>query len=400
MKNKKILTIAICSLLQVGSSATAADSIVEAFSNGKADVSFRYRFEYVNQDGFDLNAKASTLKTRVNFKTETYHDFSFFIEADNVTEVFEDDYNSGSGNSPGNVDHPVIADPQGTEINQVWVKYDFSKGNSVKVGRQRILLDNQRFVGGVGWRQNEQTYDGISGSFKLGGSDLFVAYISNVNRIFGDDVAAGDHENSSALFNWSNKFEDFGTLTAYYYDIDNKDAAAFSTATIGIKFKGKVESFNYGIEYASQNDNANNPVDFSANYWRLDAGYKFEQVTAYGGYEVLEGDSNVAGSMFRTPLATLHAFNGWADKFLATPQDGLEDLFVGVKGKVDKFNWNLVYHDFVAQDSSRDLGSEIDFLVGMKVNKNVSLLAKAAFYYADEHATDTSKVWFMVTTNF
>lgn len=400
MKNKKLLTAAICSLLQVGQSANAADNFMDAFSNGSADLSFRYRFEFVDQDGLDENAKASTIRTRLNYKTEAYNGFTFFVEADNVTEAFADDYNAGAGNTPSRGAYPVVADPTGTEINQAWFNYDFSKGNGVKVGRQRIILDNQRFVGGVGWRQNEQTYDAISGSFKIGESKLFMSYIDNVNRIFGEDVAAGDHDGETFLVNWSNQINEVGKLTAYYYDINNKDAAAFSTATIGAKFTGNVEAFNYGIEFANQNDAHNNGVDFSANYWRLDGAYKMDNATVFGGYEVLEGDANKAGASFRTPLATLHAFNGWADKFLATPGDGLEDFFVGVQGAVSGFKWKAIYHDFSAQDGGRDFGDEIDFSVAKDLNKHTSVLVKAAFYNADNHATDTSKIWFMVTSKF
>jgi hypothetical protein len=400
MKNKKILAAAICGLLQAGSSIASSDNLMDAFSKGDANLSFRYRYEFVDQEGFDKNANASTLRTRLNYKTEAYKGLTFFVEADNITEIGADNFNAGAGNTPNRENYPVVADPQGTEINQAWFNYNFSEGNGVKVGRQRILLDNQRFVGGVGWRQNEQTYDAVSGSFNIGGSKLFVAYVDHVNRIFGQDVPAGDNDNNTILVNWSNKLEDIGKITAYYYDIDNSDVASFSTSTFGAKFAGNSGAFNYGVEFASQSDAHNNTVDYTANYWRLDAGYKMEKATVFGGYEVLEGDANKAGAAFRTPLATLHAFNGWADKFLGTPGDGIEDLFVGVKGKFAGNKWQAIYHNFKAQDSSRDLGGEFDVSIGHKVNKHVSLLLKGAFYNADTHATDTSKVWFMVSANF
>ncbi|HHL32451.1 MAG TPA: hypothetical protein ENJ41_07675, partial [Oceanospirillales bacterium] len=283
MKNKKLLAMTICGLLQAGSAATAADNLMDAFSNGDASLSFRYRYEFVDQDGFSKDANASTLRTRLNYKTEDYKGFTFFIEADNVTELFIDDFNAGAGNSPGRTAYPVVADPEGTELNQAWFNFNFSQGNGIKVGRQRILLDNQRFVGGVGWRQNEQTYDAVSGSFKLGASKLFVAYVDHVNRIFGDDVPAGDHDNNTYLVNWSNKFANAGKLTLYYYDINNKDAAAFSTSTFGAKYAGSMNAFNYGIELASQSDAHNNAVNYSAGYLRLDGGYKFEKATLFGG---------------------------------------------------------------------------------------------------------------------
>lgn len=400
MKKKSILVMAICGLLQVGSSVSAADNLMDAFSNGDTNLSFRYRFEFVDQDGFSKDAKASTLRTRLNYKTEKHKGFTFFVEADNVTELFKDDFNAGAGNSPGNTSYPVVADPQGTEINQAWFNFEFTAGNSIKLGRQRILLDNQRFIGGVGWRQNEQTYDAVSASFSPGNSKLFISYIDKVHRIFGDDVAAGNHDNSTILLNWSNEFEDIGKLSVYYYDIDNDDTVAFSSSTFGVKFAGNVEAFNYGVEFATQNDGHDNPIDYSANYLRLDGGYKFEKATVFAGYEVLEGDASNNGSSFKTPLATLHAFNGWADKFLATPADGIEDLFVGIKGAVKGHKWQAIYHDFSAEDNSRSLGNELDVSIGKKLNKHVSLLLKAAFYDADTHATDTTKVWFMVTSKF
>ncbi len=395
---KAVLAAAIAGLLPLPQAN--ADNLLDAFANGDGGLSFRYRLELVDKDGFSKDATASTLRTRVDYKTREYNGFTFYIEAENITEVFADNYNAGAGNSPGNTQYPVVADPQGTEINQAWARFAFSEGNAVKLGRQRILLDNQRFVGGVGWRQNEQTYDAISGSFKLGQSDLFLAWVDNVNRIFGDDVPAGDNDNSTLLANWSNAFKDVGKLVAYYYDIDNKDVPAFSTTTYGLKFNGHFEALGYGLEYARQSDAANNPVDYSASYYRLDGSYAFDPATVFAGYEVLTGDANKPGAAFRTPLATLHAFNGWADKFLSTPDAGLEDAFIGIKGNFEGFKWQAVYHDFQAEDGNTDYGTEFDAVVSKGLNKYLTAMVKAAFYNADQYATDTTKFWFMLSAKF
>ena len=45
-------------------------------------------------------------------------------------------------------------------------------------------------------------------------------------------------------------------------------------------------------------------------------------VTVKAAYESLEGNG---ARGFSTPLATLHAFQGWADVFLNTPADGVDD---------------------------------------------------------------------------
>ncbi|MCX7552441.1 alginate export family protein [Marinicella sp. S1101] len=404
MNKKKNYVLAALGLGMMSLPVWSAESLSEAFNSGDANLSFRYRLEHVDQDGFDRNANASTLLTRLDYKTATYKGFNFFIEADNVMEVFGDNYNAAAGNTPNNGQYPVVADPTGTEINQAWFNYAFNANNDLKIGRQRIILDNQRFVGGVGWRQNEQTYDAVSFNSKIAGSKLFLSYIENVNRIFGEDVAAGDHDNQSFLANWSNTWQDRHQLTTYYYNLDNQDAAAFSTATFGAAFKTHwplaAHKMTFGAEFASQSDAHNNPVNYDANYLRLDLGLALEKVTFFTGYEVLEGDTNQAGAAFRTPLATLHAFNGWADQFLATPNQGLEDVFIGAKGNIEGFNWQVIYHQFDAESGSGDFGNELDFSVAKKLNKNFSMLFKAAQYDAQDIKTDSNKYWLMLSAKY
>jgi hypothetical protein len=404
MKKNNFILISAMGMTALSFPVFSAESLSEAFSNGKANLSFRYRYEMVDQDGFSKDANASTLLTRLNYKTEAYKGFSFFIEADNVMEVFGDNYNVGAGNTPNNGAYPVVADPTGTEINQAWFNFAFNDNANLKIGRQRILLDNQRFVGGVGWRQNEQTYDAVSFDTKISSSKLFLSYIENVNRIFGDDVAAGDHDNQTFLANWSNTWQEKHQLTVYYYNIDNQDDASSSTATLGASFKTNWpvgdNKMTFGAEFAQQSDAHNNTVNYDANYMRVDLGLNLKQVTFFGGYEVLGGDDNQAGAAFRTPLATLHAFNGWSDQFLATPDAGLEDAFVGAKGDVHGFGWQVVYHQFDADSGSGDFGNELDLSVGKKLNKNFSALVKAAQYDAEDIKADTNKYWLMLSANF
>ena len=205
----------------------AADSFTDAFKEGKAGLAFRYRFEGVDQDSFDKDAKASTLRTRLNFRTADLSGFSLFGEADFVMNIGWDDYNAGGGNSPNKGDYPVVADPTGYDLNQGYIQWKNDKGTLFRGGRERIIYDNARFVGNVGWRQNEQTYDGVYFQQKVSGFDLQAAWVGQVNRIFGNQVDAGKHDYNTWLVNGSKAWDGVGKLTAYYYDINNKDAAAF-----------------------------------------------------------------------------------------------------------------------------------------------------------------------------
>ena len=66
------------------------------------------------------------------------------------------DYNSTTN---GKTTYPAVADPETYEINRLQLTNTRIPMTTVTLGRQRIVLDDQRFVGNVGWRQNEQTFD-------------------------------------------------------------------------------------------------------------------------------------------------------------------------------------------------------------------------------------------------
>ena len=110
------------------------------------------------------------------------------------------------------------------------------------------------------------------------------------------------------------------------------------------------------------------------------------------GYEVLEADDGVG---FATPLATLYKWQGWADKFLTTPGDGIEDAYVSVGGKLGPVKLAAVYHDFQAESSSTDFGTELDLVATWPVNKQFTVQAKYASFDTDDSARygDTDKAW-------
>jgi hypothetical protein len=402
MINQRIPATLLGAVLVTGSlPLLAADDA----SSGAWELALRYRLELVDQEPFSEDATASTLRARLNYKTAEHKGFSAFVEFDYVAEIFADDYNAGGGNTPNRGQYPVVADPDGEDLNQAFVQYKHGN-NQFRAGRQRIIFDNARFVGNVGWRQNPQTYDAVSYGYKADNGVSFTwAYLDNVNRIFGDDVAAGDHENSTHLLNFSKDFKDRGKLTVYWYDIDNEDAAAFSSTTWGARFAGTGKSgetkIGYTLEFASQGDNANNPTPYGADYYRIDLSAGLAKATLYAGLESMQGNHLQGGKAFRTPLATLHAFNGWADKFLATPAAGLEDVFVGARGQAGAWSWNVLYHDYSAQSGPGNFGSEIDASFSRKLADKYGLLLKAASFDSDSPAYgDTTKFWVQLTAGF
>ena len=279
-----------------------ADSISNAFNSGRANLNVRARYEAVD-DSVNKDAKASTLRTRLGFTSGNYYDFKAHIDFEVINTG--GDFNSGVN---GNTDFAKVIDPKGEELNQAWLSYAGLNGTDLKVGRQRLILDNARFVGNVGWRQNEQTFDALKVTNKsFDDIELTLAHISQVNTIKGGAVST-----SHNLLNASYDKSPIGKITAYGYLLDNDNSTADSD-TFGLRLKGNADSFLYTTEFAQQTDGADSIADFSAAYLFAEVGYKLNSTQLFLGYERLGSDNGLAS--FQTPLATKHAFNGWADIF-------------------------------------------------------------------------------------
>ena len=380
--------------------ARTSKGIGNLLIGGEVDLSFRYRYEYVDQDGISDEAKASTMRSRLSLQSGTYRNFDFFVEVDDVQEIGVDQFNSGAGNTPDRTQYPVVADPEGTEVNQAYIDHNVSKHWSWRLGRQRFNFDNQRFIGGVGWRQNEQTFDALATAYQHDKVTVRYAYVTKVRRIFGDEIPAGKHDQDGThLLNISGEMNGLGKISGYYYRIDNEDSPAASTSTYGLRLSGNRGlgdfKIRYAAEYAAQSDVSDNPVSFAADYWNLEAGLIFGDFDIGVGWEVLTGDKNNPGEAFRTPFATLHAFNGWADKFLTTPTAGLDDRYLRFKVTHGKSIVQIRLHSFEAEDGGASFGNELDLRIGYRLNDRLHGDLFFASYDGYGSSPDIDKFWLM-----
>jgi len=390
------INILAASVLAATSFATFAEDTKKDGLNTTVDLSFRYRIETVDQEGFVEDAQASTVRTRATVKTGWTNSIDTVLEFDDLSEIGLDDFNSAAGTSPNRGQYPVVADPEGTELNQGYVRYT-TGDTKAAIGRQRILVGNQRYVGGVGWRQNEQTFDSFTLKTKFAKDLSFnYAYVFNVNRIFGESVPAGDHDSNTHLINADYKVAN-GKLSGYYFSIDNKTLATFSNDTLGVRYDGKMDDFSYTLEFATQSDGGDNPNNYDATYYVVSGMYQVGNFGFGAGIEVLGGD--VAGGQgFTTSLATLHGFQGWADVFLATPTAGIEDATLTGTYKVNGYKFKAVYHDFSTDEGGVDLGTELDFVVTKKLTNNLSGMFKFANFSSDNAGyASRDKVWLMLS---
>ncbi|MDE3068937.1 MAG: hypothetical protein KGJ60_15495 [Verrucomicrobiota bacterium] len=406
--------------------------IPDAIAKGKFNLDVRLRYEQADEEGVAAITKdsyAPTIRTRFGYTTATLYGFQAMLEGANISVLgSEHIYNAAGSNGQGA--RPVVADPPLTRLDQAWLAYSYANWVSAKVGEQQINLDNQRFIGDVGWRQNMQTYDAVSaGSEPIKNLNLHYAYLWDVHRVFGNvsglPAANTDFDSRSHLMNVSYSGWKCGRFVGYAYLLDLHNAVAGdpnSCATYGGYFAGQAKvsdkvSVDYRAEFAWQTDYADSTLRYGTEYYNLEGGVSVKPFAFGDGFEDLGSGANTGAgggrASFRTPLATLHAFNGWDDVFLTTPANGLRDLYgyAQVTLPAVQVPLRFVYHKYDADYGGADYGNEFDIVASKKFGKHWTALVAYAYYSGQDAIVftptssqaanvDIQKFWAQVEFNF
>jgi len=406
MKKIVRMSIAAAMMMGVGSVSAQAEGI-DLVDNVKVNGQIRARFENVDMDGKqDANAFTNRLRIGASADLLGLDWLSGYVEMTDVRNI-NDNYNSTDN---GKTTHAVVADPEQTRLTQSYLdlKYGATK---LRVGRQEINLDNQRFIGSVGWRQMFQTMDAYTiTNNSIENLNVFASYITQRNTVKAG--AAENVDTRDLLVNVSYKVMPELKVTAYSYMLGSEHD------TYGLSLTGNVAvadgvKINYRAEYATQDDSS---IDDSgmdeakadADYYNLALGLNMSGILVGAGYESLSGSNGTDGdTAFKTPYSTLHAHNGWADMFLGnggSPLGGLEDVSAYVGYKAKGFGLaKVIYHDFQSEEGSTDYGTEIDAIYKNKVPgvNGLSAMLKFADFDSDNVAyADTTKIWVMVDYKF
>ena len=374
---------------------TAPGDFVQAIQAGTPILEVRPRHESAEIDGVS-NADALTLRTRLGWQTGQWNQLQGLIEFEDV-RVLSGDYNDGT---PPAEPYATIADPETTELNRLQVVWTPSETFKATLGRQRIAFDDQRFVGAVAWRQDEQTFDALRFDLNQGGFSASYAFIDHVNRIFAEEL---DWDSQSHLLNAGYSFGPKLKLTAFAYLMDFEGGGeALSNATYGVRATGSAPlgpvQLAYAASYATQTDHGGNPNAYDADYFSFDLNATHGPLSLRAGIESLEGEG--PGRRFVTPLATGHAFQGWADVFLLTPNDGVTDVYVAPTFRpafsapyLSSPSLTIAWHDFEAERTGADLGEELDVIATASITRRLSVLIKYADYDGTGAPAETTRTW-------
>lgn len=402
-----ISQVALAVMLALGSQTGMAEEEIlpeytfwDSVKEGKSLSSIRGRYENVDQDAFQQGstvnklreAHAFTTRSLIGWQTAPYKNFSIAAQITDVHE-FNDNFNDRRKNQPehdsgtgiSGIDkrkYPNVVDPGFTDVNQLFVDWTGIKNTKFRLGRQVVNLDNVRFVGDIAFRQNTQVFDGVTVVNKtLPDTEIFAGLFNRVRQINTEL-----REANIQLVNAKYRFTPTESLTGYGYMIDadnlsqnggNPAAAGFAAAggnglggssdvpasatnvnpfatdasskTFGLRLDG-VHPFNpnwralYTAEYAKQDDYRGGSPLIDAFYYKVGGGFGYNTFTARFDIEKLS--TNGGKYAFQTPMGTNHLFQGWADHFLTTPKQGIEDYFITLNGKLDKFVLYAEYHVF------------------------------------------------------
>ena len=390
--------IATAAVLAAAGPACAEDLTLTPLVDG------RLRYEHVDQDGLSKNAEALTLRLRAGVQASSGH-WSALVEGEGTLAAIGRYYDGLGSNS----NRPLIADPQTISLYRAQIRYT-SKSFAITVGRQRIALDDERFIGAVNFRDNGQTFDAVRVELTpIKGLKADVTYAWGVRTIWGIDGAGARQQAVSGdnVFANLSYVTPIGTLTGFAYLVDQDEALVqgfrLSSQTYGLRLAGnrplsKTVKLSWQASYARQSDWHRNPNDYRAHYYLIEAGLDVGGWKLLAGYEVLGADKGAALTSFQTPLATGFKFQGWADKFLTTPPNGVRDLYAGLGyswkklGPASAVSLQAAYHRFDSDRLGLHYGNEIDLLASAKFGRT-TISARYARYRAKDLATDTNKLW-------
>ena len=402
-----VLSLVCSSAVWAGDVESTTPEFDAAVFGGKFLLNVRPRYEFVDQDGKVENANALTVRTLIGWETKPFHGFAATLQGIYVTRIGSKDYNDVQAAAAASI-YPLVADPRNTDLNQVFLDFTGLSNTRFRVGKQSIKLDNVRFVGNVEFRQVMQVFNGLTIENKsIPNTELYFGHLERVKTVF-----AKQRELQFNILHGAYKITPADNLIGYAYFQDEtlEGFKQNSNRILGIRADGAHpfgDKFNllYTAEYAKQDKFEDGSSDIDADYLRLGVGPRWGDWFIRVDYEKLS--SNDGKYAFQTPFGTNHLFQGWVDKFLTTPRQGIRDTFLTAGGKLGKAQLLAEYHRFKSDIGSIDFGKEIDFSVSYPFTKQLTGKMEYGDYSEGDVLTpaasrvrDTTKLWLTLTFNY
>jgi hypothetical protein len=332
-------------------------------AQGQFSFEVRPRYNRIDESDKPLLTEGWTLRLIAGWRSGPWHGWRVTLEGIHTGHVGAKRFNDDPARFATSA-YPLLPDPRTTDFNQAHVEYAGLPDTRVRAGRQRVRLDNQRWVSDNDFRQIPQLFEGVSVvNTSLPHTRLYAARFERVRTTSGIDNPL-----ELTLLNAAFNPAPGHGVAAYAYFHDQPQNGAFtgfannSYRVAGARAEGAFASgaieVPYVIELARQDAYAGGDARIDARYWRAGTGVTWRGL-AVRYDEELKG-SNDGRYGVQMPLTDFYAFNGWTLHFFNTPRQGLRDRWVTVRYPFRELVLYAEAHRFRSDHGRLDFGRETD----------------------------------------
>lgn len=426
--NKKARPVFASILVTMSTLASANDIVTEDNSLKKFsfNTSFKTRaenFQSFDFDDSDQDFTLSQIRLGMTYRPSSRTEIFFQLQDARI-------FGEQIGSTPGinKEATPNIFEDQ-LDIHEAYVKHDFDRV-SVKVGRQKFNLGDQRLVASLEWVNTARVKDGVKFNFNAGDNrnvDVFFSSLVPVNpNQLNNQASVGNRYFDSNLHGIyvTDKSTLPGQMDYWYFYRQNKRLND-ATGTYGGRYLGQYKDLAFEVQ-ASVQDGKFGGQDHSASMMHLGASYPIGSGKAGIAYNFGSGDSDASDSEHNTfdnlfPLN--HAYYGFMDLFSLQNIHNLEATYS--EKVLGKYSFRAAVQGFwiaeedsdawynaglrpirrAGTDVSSYAGSEVDLTLSTSVFDNrLQLLMGYSHFFAGNYLDDTGSSnnasWYFLQMNF
>jgi hypothetical protein len=383
----------------------SAATPIKALTEGKLLLQLRPRYAYVTQSDKVDAAEGTTMRTLLGWQTRPWLGLSATVEMLNVGHLGAEHYASAS--TPPSK-YPLIRDPDNTDANRLFLEFTGVPKNTLRWGRQELLLDNERMVGVKNFSQTAQLFDAVTLRNQFFSStEIFLGRFWRART-----TSATELPSDTSLLNVRYAFTGRSSLAGYGYFQNQPDTGQTtgfgdnSNRIAGLRLGGMQPIWGklgalYTAEYAHQRHYMTGDDRINADYSRLGTGMEWSRFFLRWDRERLASNNGVYA--FQTPIGSTHTFQGWADLFTTTPREGIIDEFATLGLTVKSVSLYAERHRFQSDTKGINFGRELDVRVSYAATQSLSARLEVANYTAGNPVAgkpDTRKTWLTVLYNY
>src|SRR5882757_1497747 len=329
-----LLGLAACALAASDLAAQQApsDSLQDAIRGGRLQLELRPRYTQISDTDKPEVTRAWTMRSIVGWQSATWDGWRAVVEGVHTDVVGASRLNTDPARDEDSP-YPLLPDPARTDTNRLYVEYLGLPDTRVRLGKQPIRLDNERFFSDVDFRQIPMLFTGLTvTNNSLPDAEVYAALLNRVRTVVGTQAKARiwllrfayspapDHSVAGYAYGLNQPQPGLYPYSDWYTPFSDNSHQVFGLRAEGLVPTRARFSWLYTAEAAHQRHYAGGDPLIDANYWRLGGGAVWTDLAGLGVRLDREVKSSNAGRYgFQMPFEDSYAFNGWALQFTSTP---------------------------------------------------------------------------------